>query len=178
MTAQEVAKLIYIIRATYPNAFQRYTEDDMRNLIFSWASVMEDYSYEQASAGLKMFLASDTKGFPPSPGQVIDCIMRARGDDAMSATEAWALVRKAISNGLYGAEEEFAKLPPLCQKAIGSPENIREMAMTDMTTVAAVEQSHFIRAYNTVLQRERELAKIPASVLKAIEQAQREMLPA
>ena len=82
----------------------------------------------------------------------------------MTATEAWALVRKAIRNGYYGAEEEFEKLPTACQRAIGSPSNLRELAQLDIDQVETVEQSHFIKAYNTQTEREREVEKMPASI--------------
>ena len=55
-------------------------------------------------------------------------------------------------------------MPPACQRAIGSPASLRELAQIDTETVETVEQSHFIRAYNTQLEREREDAKIPSSV--------------
>ena len=98
MTLQETAKIVYVIKATYPAHFARYTTKDYDNMIQAWTGVMEDYTYTQASAGLKIYLASDTKGFPPSPGQVIDCITRnmTQPELKMGAPEAWALVRKAL----------------------------------------------------------------------------------
>ena len=164
MTKAEIAKLIYVVKATYPNSFSRYTTQDLDNMISAWLSVLTDYTYEQGSAGLKVYLSSDTKGFPPCPGQIVDNILKLSKIAEMTGTEAWALVRKAIRNGYYGAEEEFEKLPPACQRAIGSPASLRELAQIDTETVETVEQSHFIRAYNTQLEREREDAKIPSSV--------------
>jgi len=166
MTKAEIAKLIYVVKATYPNSFSRYTTQDLDNMISAWLSVLTDYTYEQGSAGLKVYLSSDTKGFPPCPGQIVDNILKLCKPKIaeMTGTEAWAIVRKAIRNGYYGAEEEFEKLPPACQRAIGSPASLRELAQIDTETVETVEQSHFIRAYNTQLEREREDAKIPSSV--------------
>ena len=166
MTKAEIAKLIYVVKATYPNSFSRYTTQDLDNMISAWLSVLTDYTYEQGSAGLKVYLSSDTKGFPPCPGQIMDNILKLCKPKIaeMTGTEAWSLVRKAIRNGYYGAEEEFEKLPPACQRAIGSPSNLRELAQLEIDQVETVEQSHFIRAYNTQLEREREDAKIPSSV--------------
>lgn len=39
----------------------------------------------------------------------------------LNELEAWSLVEKAIRNSIYNSQEEFSKLPPLVQKAVGSP---------------------------------------------------------
>ena len=166
MTQRETAKIIYVIKATYPNAFQRYTAKDLDNLIAAWSSVMEDYPYEVASAGLKIYLSSDTKGFPPSPGQVIDCMLKVTTPPSKELTvdEAWGYVHKAICNSGYNAAEEFDKLPDICKKVVVSPANLHEWAMMNNDELLTVEKSHFYRSYRVQLERTREDAKIPSSV--------------
>ena len=178
MTLQETAKIVYIIKATYPAHFTKYTTKDYDNMIQAWTAVMEDYSYQQASAGLKIYLASDTKGFPPSPGQVIDCITKTmkQPELEMNALEAWALVRKALGNSGYNAEGEFAKLPPAVQRAVGSAGNLHEMCMLPTDEVETVEQSQFVRTYNATVQRMKDEAKIPSKVRELIAQASQERL--
>lgn len=173
MTIQEVSKLIYVVKATYPQTFSRHTTRDLDNMIAAWGSVLEDYTYEQASAGLKIYLASDTKGFPPSPGQVIDCIHKiiSGSKQELNAMEAWALVRRALRNSIYGAEEEYSRLPPVVRKAVGSPENLREMGQLEISRVETVEQSHFIRTYEVTVQRMKDESKIPKKVLAMIRKA-------
>jgi len=161
MTNEEATKLVYILQAAYPQHYRDFDAGKTRNLVTVWRELLEDYTYEQAAAGLKAFMANDTKGFPPVAGQIIDYLHK--GKEQMSAIEAWGLVYKAIQNGTYGAEEEYAKLPPIIQKAIGNPANIREMAQMDVDAMS-VEQSHFIRSYNAAVAREKEIAKIPQAV--------------
>lgn len=166
MTTQETAKIIYVIKATYPNSFQKYTTKDLENMIAAWSSVMEDYSYEVVSAGLKVYLSSDTKGFPPSPGQVIDCITKITTppQEDLTADEAWGYVVKAISNSGYNAAEEYEKLPDICKRVVVNPAKLRTWAMMNSDELHTVEKSHFYRSYRTVLERQREDAKIPSSV--------------
>ena len=83
--------------------------------------------------------------------------------------EAWALVSRALRNGYYGANEEFEKLPPLVQKAVGSPGNLRNWAQTDAKSIENVIQSNFMRAYKTVVNREKEVERMPADVRALIE---------
>lgn len=165
MTKEEVTKLIYVIRASYPQAFARQSVQDMALMVSAWQSVLEDYTYSQGSAGLRIYLSTETTGFPPSPGQVIACIHKAMPQDQeVSPLEAWALVRKRMRNAGYNAKEEFEKLPEPVQRALGSFENLKEMSQLDIGRVETVEQSHFIRQYTAILEQMREEKKIPQRV--------------
>ena len=85
-------------------------------------------------------------------------------NEIMGALEAWNLVYKAICNSVYHSEEEFDRLPPLCQNVLGNAANLREMALMDVNTVKSVEQSHFIRQYDAYAKREAENMKLPPSM--------------
>ena len=171
MTASEAAKLLYTIRIAYPQAYSRATNDDLTAAAQLWAHVLEDYTYQQASAGLMAYMASDSRGFPPSPGQVIDQIAKRQQSGQMTGAEAWAMVRRALRNSSYHAEEEFDRLPPEIQQAIGGASALRDMSRIDSDEVATVCQSHFLRAYGAVLTRREEDAKLPVRVRDLLESA-------
>ena len=173
MTDHEIGRLVYAVRGTYPKYYANMGAEDLKGLSMAWALVLGEYDFAIASRAVQLYLTNDTKGFPPSPGQIVDTIHKITNPQLleMTATEAWALVRKAIRNGYYGAEEEFAKLPTACQRAIGSPSNLREIAQLDIDQVETVEQSHFIKAYNTQVARERETAKMPSDIRALVEKA-------
>lgn len=116
-----------------------------------------------------------TEKFPPT---IADLRAKAnevveRPAEEMSELEAWALVRKAIGNSNYHAEEEFARLPKVCRIAVGSPANLREWAMMDSDQVATVEQSHFIRNYRTAAKRMTEDRKLPPAFRERIAEHRR-----
>ena len=172
MTRQEVTKLLYVIKAQYPNSFAHFTETDVDNQIDGWMMVLEDYSYEECSVGLRIFLANDEKGFPPVPGQIIHAIKSVKPSNELGEQEAWAMVRRALRNGIYGANEEYAKLPPSVQKAVGKPENLKEWAQMDTETVESVQQSLFLRSYRAEVQRAKDHDMLPASVRNLLEGTQ------
>lgn len=177
MDRVEVKKLLYVVRANYKRHFDNYTKDDFENYATAWEMCLEGYTYEQASLGLKAFMVTDTKGFPPVVGQIIEQINKLdKSSEIMGAMEAWGLVYKAVSNSTYNSDAEFAKLPPLCQKVVGSSANLKEMASMDMDTVKSVEQSHFIRQYNATVEREKEIQKLPPSMRLALEATQERKL--
>lgn len=174
MNRQEVAKIIYTIKAVYPNQFKGFTAADYENLIAAWAAVLDEYTYSETSAGLKAYLSGDNKGFAPSPGQVIDCIHKlreAKEQRAMTPLEAWSYVSKASKNSIYNSVKEFEKLPEICKRVVGNSANLKEMAMMTEEQVNTIEQSHFIRSYNTELKRQQDIAKLPKALRKALRES-------
>ena len=176
MLRQEILQLIYITKATYPKAFERYTQADYSNMELAWSMVLGDYNYAQASMGLKTFLASDTKGFPPSPGQIVECIRKAsrHPDDDILAAEAWEMVWRAIGDVRWDKpEEEYDKLPKKIQKIIGSAVALAEMAKMPTNDILIGEKARFIHQYDAYTEREAEYQKIPQEFRPAIEMKRR-----
>jgi hypothetical protein len=143
--------LIRIITSTYPN----FRPINVSDTVDAWCEMLSDYTYEQAAAALKVFTRSDTSGFAPTIGQLIDKINTINSPQELNESQAWCLVRRAISNSFYHAEEEFAKLPPIIQRAVGHPSNLRDKAI-DEEYNDGVEKSNFIKAYRIELERQRE----------------------
>lgn len=170
MTKEETAKIIYILMSTYSAAYKNISAEKTNALIQTWNAVMADYSYADVEQGLYVYMSTDTSGFPPAPGQVIDKIRMVHPEEPeMDALEAWVLVEKAVSNSSYHAAEEFIKLPPLIQKAVKRHEILKEWAQMDEDKFQTVEQSHFIRVYDTVKKREKEYQRLPLKVRGLIE---------
>lgn len=165
MTREETKKIIRIISASYPN----FNPPDLSEMVDVWNLMLEDFTYQQVSMALKSYILSDTKGFAPSIGQLVDKVMFITKPAIENEMEAWALVSKALRRGYYYAEEEFEKLPPLVQKAVGSASNIRNWAQTDYKSIENVIQSNFIRSYVNVCNREKEYIKLPNEIKTLIE---------
>jgi hypothetical protein len=108
---------------------------------------------------------SDTSGFAPTVGQVLENARKIKSPEELNEMQAWALVSKALRNGTYGAEEEFNKLPPLVQQAVGSPSQLRNWATTDYESIENVIQSNFMRTYRTVCNRANEFSKLTPDIL-------------
>lgn len=169
MQEQETKNIIAVMINAYPN----YKPENMRLTVELWDDMLRDYTYQQAAAALKAYIATDTSGFAPSIGQLIAKIHDLSDKPQLTEMEAWALVSKALRNSYYGAEKEFSKLPPIVQKAVGNPSNLRNWAVTDIESVENVIQSNFMRTYRIVAKREDELCKIPESVRAVILQTMR-----
>lgn len=165
MTRDEVKEIIMIMTYTYPN----YKPADITATVDTWTAILSSYQFEHIRAALHSYILSDTKGFAPTPGQLIDKIPIKSFD--MTEMEAWGKVNKALSNSNYHAKEEFDKLPLVVQKTLGRFEVLQEWAGMEIDIVQSVIQSNFIRNYRTVLQREKERNKLPTRLREILEAA-------
>ncbi len=157
-------KIIASMLAAYSN----YRPTDVDYAAKTWEDMLEEYTYEQVSMGLKIYIKTDKSGFPPAPGQVIDKIHSITQPEQLNEMEAWALVAKALRNGGYHALEEYEKLPPTVQKAVGTHEQLRNWALDEYFNEENAKKN-FIFAYRTEVKREQELDKMPRDVRRLIE---------
>lgn len=164
MTRNEAVKIIRVIVDSYSN----YKPSNLSETVDVWCDMLSEYSYQQVAVALKSYILSDSSGFAPSIGQLVDKIRVVSQPRQLSENEAWALVSKALRNGYYGAEEEFKKLPEIVQKAVGYPSNLRDWSQQEENSLSVI-QSNFQRDYRTVVKREEEISKMPAEVKMLIE---------
>ena len=163
MTDAEIKKLIFVTKAAYPSVYAKYTAADLENLLIAWRMCLGDYTYDEAARGLTMYMRTDTKGFPPAAGQIIEQIQKLNEKEMPLPSQAWDAVMVGIKNGSYGAEEEFEKLDPLIQKVIGSPQYLRDCA-ADYDFNEGVARGQFERNYAILLEREKYKSQVPESL--------------
>ena len=170
MTRNEIARICMLIQAMYPGQFAKYDDEQKSRMVDSWAIMLEEYDFNAIQVGLKVYESQNKTGFAPSPGQLIDAMNRVAHNDIteMSAEEAWVWVKKAICNGNYHAQEEYDKLPPMTQKAIGSWETVRDLAKVETRVNDTVNRSNFIKTYNHLQKEAREFAAMPKSIQKIV----------
>ncbi len=128
--------------AYYPN----FKLGDKETWVQAWYLVFKDYDATAVNKALGLYVTKNTSGFAPTPGQLIEYMPK----EEVSEQEVWSLIRNAISNGNYHAQEEFDNLPKELQKAVGSPQTIKEWALTDTQTLESVIQSQFLRTFRDI----------------------------
>lgn len=156
------------IQAAYPN----YKPPDKSVVIDMWVCMLDSYSYEQVNAALKAYILSDTSGFPPSIGQIIEKLNLIFSPPELNEMEAWGIVKKAISRSAYYAEEEFEKLPDILKRSIASPGQLREWAIQEDIDgrTLSVMQSNFMRTFRAVKEQQREMKKLSQDLVGTIEE--------
>lgn len=166
MTRDEVKKVIRIIKATYPSFASNV---ELVDLVEAWSVVLAEDNAKDIEKALMRFIRTDTKGFPPSLGQLTTLAMPQVQETEESELAVWCQVYKAICNSNYNAREEFEKLPSAAKMAIGRPEQLQAWAMMDASTVLSVGQSNFLRSYREAVKVIANNAALPPSQRKVIE---------
>lgn len=164
MTRDEVKVLFRIIDATYPHTYRN--DEVLSDAMSVWAVIFAAVDARLVESALYTYI-SEKHEFAPTPGHIREIIDKMTNPTQLSEGDAWNMVRRAISNGLYGAQEEFDKLPEDVQKAVGSPQWIFYAANSADTNMS-VESSNFYRRYRQVIADKKEREAMPPAVKKLV----------
>ena len=164
MTREETVKIIRIMLDSYPN----YKPNDISETVDVWQMMLSDYVYNLVAMALKAYILSDTSGFAPSIGQLVGKIQTLTKPQELNEMEAWSLVCDALKNCGYNYVEEYEKLPPLVQKAVGLPTQLREWSLTENINKEVIG-SNFMRCYRIEVERQNEISKMPKDVREMLE---------
>ena len=156
------------IQAVYPNF--RVSPEEMTPTINAWNMMLAEYPVEAVNGALQIYVKTSTSGFAPSVSQLINAMYAPKSKSALSEGEAWALVKKAIQDGNYHAEERFNELPEIVQKAVGDANMISQWARTDSDEVNTVIASNFQRTYRAVLEKQEFGEKVPLQLADVVNQ--------
>lgn len=169
MTVDETLKVFAVLKANYTNFYKSMSRTDATAVVNLWAEMFADVDYSLIGAAVKAYIATDTKGFPPNVGQINEQIRKLTSKEQMTEQEAVSLILKATRNGLYGAKEEFDKLPPILQRLVGSPEQIRSWSLMSEDDIQTVVASNLMRSYRVVAKQEEYREALPMSLKAMIE---------
>lgn len=174
VTRDETINILMMIQAAYPS----FKVPDKTVAVNTWYSLLRDYEYSQVSAALKKYIQTNKSSFAPSIGQIIDEISDIYSENEENEMEAWILVQKAIRNSTYHADEEFAKLPEIVQKAVSHPRQLQEWAIMENIDGRAwnVMQSNFMRTYRAEVEKEKNMRKLSPDLLNLISQKNKEKI--
>lgn len=164
MTEKEVRQLLAMTQAVYPN----YNPPSREAAVNAWLMCLGEYDNNVVMAAFKAYMTTNTSGFAPAPGQLIEILQTLTQPSELNELEAWSLVRQALKNCNYNSEQEFAKLPTIIQKTVGTPQQLRIWA-SDTEFNENVASSNFIKTYRTEVKRAAELNKMPEDIRKLVE---------
>lgn len=163
MTFKEFGQLADAIKTYFPRDNMLPTPTAME----LWYDMLKDIDYQTAYIGLKNHVA--TSKFAPTIADIRNGAAIKQPQE-LNEMEAWALVSRAIRNSTYNSVEEYSKLPPVVQKAVGLPSQLRTWAM-DEDYNEQVVLSNFIKCYRTEVARRNEFEKLPSDMQRLIRSA-------
>lgn len=177
MTKAEVASLLMLVKAYYPHD----RESDIKERAAAWHYVLADYPYDLGKAAVVGYVSNDTKGFPPTVGQIVEQIrMFTRPEARSDELKEWSVIAKAARNSSMdpssrrlpdrrtSAEREFDKLPEALKDIVHSPEQLAAWGSLDQETLNSVTQSQFLRAYRARRETQQHIDALPSGVAAAL----------
>lgn len=170
MTKREVVELMTVLQANYPDSFRGQSDAVVGAKVALWYDMFKNHPREIVHAAAVAFMATDTKGFMPNVGQIMEQIQRMNRKNDRTPDEAWRLVYRAIQNSTYWAAEEFAKLPEDIQRFVGNPDQLKAWALMEADVVQSVIASNFQRSFKVRQEHDRDYQKLPAEVKQFISQ--------
>ena len=161
MTLEETAKCVALMFEYYP-----YDKGDRKAKVHAWHYVLSDYDYSIVQAAIIAFASTDRREVATLPpvGTLVAKIQELTMPKTLTEFEAAELIKKACSNSIYHADQEFSKLPPVLQSMVGSSNRLKEWALMDSERFESVILSNFMRSYKVRVLNEREYQMLPDKI--------------
>ena len=168
MERNDVLQIMAVLRGAYPQFYRDISRKEAEDTVNLWQAMFAEDEPGLVGAAVKAIIVSEAREFPPNIGIVKEKMRELTAGKELTEAEAWNLVSKAVRNSIWDSKAEFEKLPEDCKKLVGSPSQLREWAMMDSEALHSVVASNFQRSFRVVQKRNREAAKLPADVKKAL----------
>jgi hypothetical protein len=169
MTREETIMMLKILRASYPNFYSKFGKDELNEIANLWTEMFSADDFNIVKYALKDLIATHS-GFPPDIAAIKNKIKEICSAATGEATneDLWLMLKKAVSNGIYGSRQEFEKLPPVLQRYLGSPSTLFELAQIDSDTFNTVNHGQFLKQINAIKEREAYSQALPETVRNLI----------
>ena len=164
MTYDETLKIFAVLKAEYGEAFKNMSRIDAEAKVALWSEAFEDTPYEVVGMAVKSYICTSTEPYLPKIGRIKQEIGKLSHKEQMTEQEAVSMILKATRNGLYGAKEEYEKLPDVLKRLVGSPEQIRAWSRMPESELQTVVASNLMRSYKVIAKREEEYQALPSSI--------------
>ena len=158
-----------VLKLAYPAFYSKFTNDDVRETINLWSDIFAADNAQVVTLAVRDLIQTHT-GFPPEIADVRkkinDIVRSATGEP--TDEEYWLLLRRALADGNWGAQEQFDRLPAPLQRYCGSASWLRDHARMDTETIDSVIHGQFLRQFPRVKEAQEYHDSLPEGVRQAI----------
>lgn len=138
-----------------------------QEVLTMWLSFFKENTIEEFKSAINLHIRTSSK-FPTISD--IKSKIYTLNNKEESNSDLWEKLLTAISNGIYGAEEEYKKLPKEIQKFLGSPRQLTEIALMDSDTIHSVVKGQFLKQIEYIKQSVKEQELMSPQTKKLLEQ--------
>ena len=170
MNTSEAGKVLYTLKAAFPNSYKNMENGLSKSIVELWAASFDDIPFQKVYDAVLGWISTEDHGFPPSIGQVKNMLAKLNGPKELTEGEAWGTVRKALKNSLYSSIDEFNALPEVVRYAVGSPEMLKSWSQVPLDELETVIQSNFMRTFRAKSTNLKEIKLLPQAVREKMDQ--------
>ncbi len=171
MTRNETIQLLTLLASNYKSIDDKLKDrDKAKMLLETWFECLSDIDFNLCMIAAKKAIMSSS--YPPTIHDIRQAATEivTPAEENKTAIEYWNEALKMIRKGSYMTETEFEKHSPVVKKFFGSVAQLRELAATDMDTIATVTKGQFLKQIEVLQTRKKEQDLLPSSMRELIAQ--------
>lgn len=166
MTREEFKTIVKALKAVYTSP--SFIPD--QHAFDVWYGLLQDLPYAVVSKSAQYHMTTSER--IPTIANLRQGAKELTVPEELNEVQAWSIVSKAIRNSAYHSVEEYEKLPPLVQQAVGQPSQLRTWAIDDNYN-EQVTAALFGRTYKTVVERANKKVQTSKEIQALIENTAR-----
>jgi len=161
---EEIGKAFTAIEVAFPGVYQNMDLRKITAQMKLWNEMFSETPDNLLAYAVKLYIANDTTGFPPTVGRINE-IIRESQEPATTEIEAWQMIKRAIreSYDYESAKREWEKLPEEVRAPV-RPGDLREWGGMDSDMVNTTISAAYRRSFTAKQKRTAEQKALPESV--------------
>ena len=167
MTTENIGQMLELLEGNYGQKF--YEGTDRKKVLNLWRVMFQDDDPREVAMAVQDCIS--TLQFPPKISDIKTRIAKQKMAGQMTEIEAWSKIVTAInlSYGKDDANQQFYQLPPILQKLVSTPDQLRAWRSVDEAQLQTVVMSTVMRGYRELVQRELTYHSLPAEAQQQAE---------
>lgn len=158
MNRQEILSMLTILKRAYPNFYKNFTKQEAEETVLLYEEMFKDYDSRIVLIAVKELI--NTYEYPPTIATIKNKIYSLSNINEETDLDLWEKLLKAIRNGTYGSEKEFALLPQIIKDYLKSPYQLQELASMNSDDIHSVVKGQFLREIKILKERKKEIDKL------------------
>lgn len=168
MTKKETVELITYIGSNYESILNK-TKEQLEMMVELWYDCLKDLDYEIVKQALKKTILESK--YMPTIAEIRQNAIQMITPRRKTGIEAWSDAYKLICRGTTVTQKEFDNLEPNIKKFFGSVSQLKDYA-TNAETNMDVVRSNFLKSYDILEQRNKEIDLMLPETKARLEQLQ------
>lgn len=154
MTSEKALELLNILKLSYPNDFEKRTEEDIVKYALLWSELLAEYDDYIVEMAVKHYIKTNDSGFEPKIGNIMSIIKNMymiQNPIFPEYTSVWNSVVEAITPRGKTYAQAFEELPQVAKEIIHDCKRLYEYGQMPTELVLTTIENSFRKSFNEKL---------------------------